>query len=234
MKNIAVFGTGVVGQVLAEKLASLGHEVMIGTRDVAHSLSRKEKDMYGRPPLSEWLAQYPDIRLGSYQEAASFGEIIVNATQGAGSIQALELGGRKNLAGKVLLDVANPLDFSRGMPPTLSVCNTDSLGEQIQQAFPELKVVKGLNTMSSFLMVDPAALTEDHHVFICGNEAGAKAEIKELLVSFGWKDHTVVDLGDISNARGTEQLLPIWIRLYGTLKTAMFNFRIVTAQAPNT
>jgi predicted dinucleotide-binding enzyme len=229
MKKIAVFGTGVVGQVLAEKLDSLDHEVMIGTRNVASSLSRREKDMYGRPPLSEWHAQHPSIRLGTYQEAASFGEIIINATQGAGSIQALEMGRKENLSGKILLDVSNPLDFSRGMPPTLSICNTDSLGEQIQRTFPELKVVKALNTMSSFLMVNPAALPEDHHVFICGNEAGAKAEVKEVLTSFGWKAHAVIDLGDISNARGTEQLLPIWIRLYGTLKTGMFNFRIVTA-----
>jgi predicted dinucleotide-binding enzyme len=189
--------------------------------------------MFGRPPLSEWHAQHPVIHLGTYREAASFGDMIINATHGDGSIQALEMGGKELLAGKVLLDVANPLDFSRGMPPALSVCNTDSLGEQIQRAFPEVKVVKGLNTMNCFLMVNPAALPEDHHVFICGNDAGAKAEVKDLLTSFGWKAKTILDLGDISNARGTEQLLPIWVRLYGTLKTGMFNFRIVTAQAPN-
>ena len=142
------------------------------------------------------------------------------------SIAALEAAGRDNLAGKVLLDIANPLDFSQGFPPSLFVSNTDSLGEQIQAAFPELKVVKSLNTMNAFLMVDPRQLADgDHTVFVSGNDAEAKKTVTGLLESFGHTD--VIDLGDISTARGTEMLLPIWMRLYGALNNPMFNFKIV-------
>jgi hypothetical protein len=137
------------------------------------------------------------------------------------------LAGEANLNGKVLIDIANPLDFSQGMPPTLTVCNTDSLGEQIQRAYPNVKVVKTLNTVNAFLMVNPGQLANaDHTMFVCGNDAAAKAQVTEWLKGwFGWKD--VIDLGDITNARGTEMLLPIWVRLWGALQSPMFNFKIV-------
>ena len=126
----------------------------------------------------------------------------------------------------MLIDIANPLDFSAGMPPTLFVKDTDSLGEQIQRAFPDAKVVKTLNTINATLMVDPAELADgDHTIFVCGDDAGAKATVTELLRSFGWKD--VIDLGDITTARGTEMLLPIWLRLMAPLGTPAFNFKIV-------
>jgi predicted dinucleotide-binding enzyme len=152
---------------------------------------------------------------------------VVNATQGAVSIDALKAAGEKNLEGKVLLDLANPLDFSKGMPPSLTVCNTDSLGEQIQRAFPRTKVVKTLNTMTALLMVDPARVGGgNHHVFVSGNDAGAKARVSGLLRQwFGWRE--VIDVGDITTARGTEMLLPIWVRLWGALGTPFFNFKIV-------
>ena len=127
--------------------------------------------------------------------------------------------------------ISNPLDFSKGFPPSLLVSNTDSLGEQLQRAFPQVKVVKGLNTLTSFLMVAPRMLPDTHHIFLCGNDAGAKQEVRALLSSFGWADGEMIDLGDITNARGTEQLLPIWVRLYGAMQNPMFNFKVVVARA---
>ncbi len=230
--KISVLGTGVVGQTISEKLNDLGHEVMIGTRNEKTLLSKGDPDSFGRPPFKDWHAKYPNIKLGTFSEAAAFSELIVNATNGAGTLQALEQAGKKNLSNKVLLDISNPLDFSRGMPPSLLVCNTDSLGEQIQRVFPETKVVKSLNTMNAFIMVNPGLLPDDHHVFLSGNDTAAKATIKDLLKSFGWKEKNIIDMGDISTARGTEQLLPIWVRLWGALQNPMFNFKIVIGEAP--
>ena len=231
--KIGVFGTGVVGQVIAEKLDSLGHDVMLGTRSAEQSLAREGNDNYGRPPLKDWMAAHTKVKLGTFAEAAAHGQFLVNATSGFGAMEALKLAGEQNLGGKAMLDISNPLDFSKGFPPSLSVCNTDSLGEQLQRAFPQLKVVKGLNTLTSFLMVAPRMLPEAHHIFLCGNDADAKAEVRKLLSTFGWADEEMIDLGDITMARGTEQLLPIWVRLYGALQTPMFNFRIVKASASN-
>lgn len=225
--KIAVFGTGIVGQVIASRLAGLGRAVTIGTRDVSKTLARTEKDVYGNPPFNEWQKQNQSVILKTYAEAAASAEIIFNCTSGQGSVDALKQAGENHLNGKVIIDIANPLDFSKGMPPTLSPGNTDSLGELIQRTFPGAKVVKTLNTMNCFLMVNPAAIAEDHHVFISGNDEEAKATGKEVLKSFGWQEKNIIDLGDITTSRGTEQLLPIWVRLYGALKTPMFNFRIV-------
>jgi predicted dinucleotide-binding enzyme len=225
--KIGVFGTSMVGQAISGKLVELGHDVMIGTRDVATTLARTEPHPYGFPPFSVWHKEHPLVKLGSFAEAAAHGEMLINATNGTGSLQALELAGEAHLNGKVLIDIANPLDFSQGMPPALSVCNTDSLGEQIQRTYPNVKVVKTLNTVTAFLMVNPAQVgNADHTLFVCGNDASAKAQVTEWLKGwFGWKD--VIDLGDITNARGTEMLLPIWVRLFGVLQTGMFNFKIV-------
>ncbi|MCB9182899.1 MAG: NAD(P)-binding domain-containing protein [Flavobacteriales bacterium] len=228
--KIGVFGTGVVGQVIAEKFESLGHDVMLGTRDAQQSLAREAKDGSGRPALKDWMAAHPKVKLGSFAEAAAHGQMLVNATSGFGALEALKLAGEKNLGSKVMLDISNPLDFSKGFPPSLSVCNTDSLGEQLQRAFPQLRVVKGLNTLTCFLMVAPRMLPGMHHIFLCGNDADAKAEVRKLLGTFGWADAEMIDLGDITNARGTEQLLPIWVRLYGKFQNPMFNFSIVRAE----
>jgi predicted dinucleotide-binding enzyme len=224
--RFGILGTGVVGKTIAARLAALGHEVMVGTRDPAETLSRTEPDTYGNPPFSAWQEEHPEVRLGTFGEAAAHGEMVVNATAGAVSLEVLEEAGEANLNGKLLIDVANPLDFSKGMPPTLSVSNTDSLGEQIQRRFPEAKVVKTLNTMNAHLMVNPAQLSAtDHTVFVCGDDAEAKAQVTELLRSFGWTD--IIDLGDITTARGTEMLLPIWVWLFGVLQKPIFNFKIV-------
>ena len=225
--KIAVFGTGVVGQTIAEKLADLGHEVAIGTRNVEQALARADKDSFGRPPFAEWHSMHPKIKVAGYAEAAAFAEMVVNATNGTGTLPALEQAGKKNLAGKILLDIANPLDFSKGMPPLLYVCNTDSLAEQIQRAHPDVRVVKSLNTMTAAIMVNPGLLPDDHTVFMNGNDAKAKQTVKQLLKSFGWKEKNILDVGDITTARGTEQLLPLWVRLYGGFKSPMFNFKVV-------
>lgn len=225
--NISVLGTGVVGQTISGKLAQSGHKVMVGTRDVGRTLAHTEPGPYGLPAFSVWQKQYPGIRLGSFADSARYGELVINATNGAGSLEALTLASASNLNGKILIDISNPLDFSQGMPPTLSICNSDSLGEQIQRAFPELKVVKTLNTVTASLMVDPRQLADgEHHIFVSGNDAKAKAQVFSWLMSwFGWKH--IIDLGDITTARGVEMYLPIWLRLWGALGTGVFNIQVV-------
>jgi predicted dinucleotide-binding enzyme len=224
--RFGILGTGVVGRTIAARLDGMGHEVMVGTRDPEETTSRTELDTYGNPPFSVWQEEHPEVRLATFSEAAAHGEIVANATSGTVSLKVLQLASETNLRGKILIDVANPLDFSQGMPPTLSVSNTDSLGEQIQRRFPEAKVVKTLHTMNAYLMVDPAQLAgTDHTVFVSGDDTEAKATVAELLRSFGWTD--IIDLGDITTARGTEMLLPIWLRLFGALQKPIFNFKIV-------
>lgn len=224
--KVGVIGTGSVGRTLAARLAELGHGVTIGTRDPAATKARTEPDAMGNPPFASWHAEHPDVPLGTFAQAAEHGEIVLNATGGSGSIDALTLAGAENLRGKVLLDIANPLDFSQGFPPFLWVKDTDSLGEQIQRAFPDARVVKSLNTMTAALMANPSQLADaDHSVFVSGNDADAKATVTALLRSLGHTD--VIDLGDITTARGSEMLMPIWLRLFGALGTPIFNFKIV-------
>lgn len=229
--KITVLGTGSVGQTFASKLTSLGHEVMIGTRDVADKMKITVKDGYGNPPFNEWYATNKNIKLGTFEEAAAFGEIILNATQGANSINALKLAYFKNLSGKILIDIANPLDFSKGMPPSLlpELSNTNSLGEEIQKTFPETKVVKTLNTMWCGLMVNPNMIGGGNHTaFISGNDADAKSKVILLMNEFGWKNNNILDLGDISSARGPESVLPVWLRIWGATQNGAFNFKIVS------
>jgi hypothetical protein len=224
--KIGILGTGMVGQTIGGRLAQLGHDVMIGTRDVAETLARTAPDGMGNPPFSAWLKQNPKVKLGTFAQAAAHGELVVNATNGFAAIDILKAAGEANLNGKTLIDISNPLDFSKGMPPTLFVKDSDSLAEQIQRAFPRANVVKTLNTMTASVMVNPGQLAGgDHTVFVSGNDAGAKAQVAELLKSFGWRD--IIDVGDITTARGTEMLLPIWLRLMGALQTPLFNFKIV-------
>jgi predicted dinucleotide-binding enzyme len=224
--RFGILGTGVVGKTIAARLDGMGHEVMVGTRNPEETKSRAETDAYGNPPFSAWQEEHPEVKLATFSEAAAHGEMVVNATSGVVSLEALELAGEDNLNGKVLVDISNPLDFSQGMPPILSVSNTDSLGEQIQRRFSEARVVKTLHTMNAYLMVDPAQLAgADHTVFVCGDDAEAKQAVTELLRSFGWTD--IVDLGDITAARGTEMLMPIWLRLFGALQKPIFNYKIV-------
>ena len=225
--KIGILGTGIVGKTIAAKLIELGHEVTLGTRDVAGKLAETAPDFYGNPPFNVWHAQYQYIKLATFTEAAAHGELVFNATNGGATLEALKSAQETNLNGKVLIDIANPLDFSHGMPPTLLVCNTDSLGEQIQRAFPLARVVKTLNTISAPVMVNPRQLAGgEHTMFVCGNDAGAKTQVNEILQDwFGWK--YVIDLGDISAARGIEMYLPLWLRLMGALGSPMINVKVV-------
>lgn len=205
-----------VGQAIGGKLVELSDEVTMGSREAGN-----EKAVAWASEAGEGAGE------GSFADAAAFGEVVVNATAGTASLEALEAAGADNLSGKVLIDVANPLDFSQGMPPTLSVSNDDSLGERIQRAFPEARVVKALNTMNAGVMVSPGSLGESTNVFVCGNDEGAKDQVVELLRTFGWGEAQVFDLGDISAARGTEMYLPLWLRMFGALGTGQFNIGIV-------
>jgi 8-hydroxy-5-deazaflavin:NADPH oxidoreductase len=224
--KIAVLGTGMVGQALAGRLAEVGHDVTVGTRNVAATLGKTTPDTMGNPPYGAWASAHPSVRLATFAEAAADAEVLVNAASGTVSMAVLVAAGTDNLAGKILIDIANPLDFSAGFPPSLFVKDTDSLGEQIQAAFPQLRVVKALNTLTAPLMVNPSALADgDHTVFVSGNDADAKKTVTGILESFGHTD--VIDLGDISTARGTEMLLPLWLRLMGALNTPMFNVKVV-------
>jgi predicted dinucleotide-binding enzyme len=211
--RIGILGTGVVGQAIGSKLIQLGHQVKMGSRTADNEKA------------TQWVkANGVRASQGTFADAAAFGEILFNCTAGMASLDALRMAGPANLKDKILIDIANPLDFSKGMPPTLAICNTDSLGEQIQRAFPDVKVVKTLNTMNCNIMVNPSLVPGEHDVFICGNDAEAKRIVTQILKEwFGWK--SVIDLGDITNARGTEMLLPIWIRLWGVFGHA--NFKIV-------
>jgi predicted dinucleotide-binding enzyme len=212
--KIGIFGSGIVGNTLATKFSALGHEVKMGSRTASNDKA------------AAWVKSAGGkASQGTFADAAGFGEILFNCTSGAVSLPALEAAGARNLAGKILVDVSNPLDFSKGMPPSLTVCNTDSTGEQIQRAFPDVKVVKALNTLTSALMVNPGALAGEHDLFICGNDDGAKGQVTAILREWlGWKN--IVDVGDITAARGTEGLMLLWIRLYGKFQTPHFNWHI--------
>jgi predicted dinucleotide-binding enzyme len=200
--RVAVLGTGTVGTRLADRLRELGHDVRVGSRDGSKGD-------------------------GTFGEVAAAAELVVNATAGAASVEALEQAGEENLSGKVLLDVANPLDFSRGMPPTLTVCNDDSLGERIQRRFPGARVVKSLNTVNNELMVKPSLLAGDHDLFVCGDDDGAKAEVVGLLESFGWPRERILDLGGIQAARAMEMYLPLWLALLQATGTPHVNVHVV-------
>ena len=215
--KIAILGTGMVGNTIATKLVQLGHEVMMGSR-TANS-----------EPGQQWLRSVNNKgRIGTFSDAAAFGEIVFDCTSGANSIAALRQAGAANLRGKILIQVGNPLDFSKGMPPSLTVCNTDSQGEQTQREFPDARVVKALNTVNCDIMVEPSRIPGDHNLIICGNDAAAKAEVTKYLSSwFGWKPANIIDLGPISASRGTEMFLALWIRLFGLFGTPHFNIHIV-------
>jgi len=225
--RMGVLGTGSVGRALSSKLAEVGHEVVMGTRDVDALMARTDTGYDRSPPFVEWLAGQPAIRVAPFAEAGPHGEMLWNATVGTGSVDALGAAGPDHLGGKVVVDVSNPLDFSRGMPPSLFVCNTDSLGEQLQRAFPQARVVKTLNTVNAGVMVDPVGLGGgDHHVFVSGDDPEAKAAVTEILTAgFGWRH--VIDLGGIASARAVEMYLPLIVTLFGVMGTSDVNIKVV-------
>jgi hypothetical protein len=212
--RIAVLGTGAVGRNVGGRLAELGHEVTLGTRDPEATRAREDYE------------EVPGAGLATFADAARDADLVVNATNGGATLAVLALAGAETLAGKVLVDLSNPLDFSRGMPPTLLVKDTDSLAEQVQRAYPDTRVVKTLNTMNNALMVHPETLAGgDHTTFVAGDDAEAKAKVSGLLAELGHRD--VLDLGDLTGARGVEMILPLWVRLMGTLGTPHFQFKVV-------
>jgi 8-hydroxy-5-deazaflavin:NADPH oxidoreductase len=212
--KIGILGTGMVGTTIGNKLVALGHEVRLGSRAA------------GNEKALAWVEQAgARASQGSFADAAAFGELVFNCTNAHASLDALHAAGAANLRGKILVDVANPLDFSKGMPPTLFVGNDDSLGERIQRAFPDVKVVKSLNTVYCEVMVEPGKLKGDSDIFVSGNDAAAKGRVSEILRGFGWK--SVVDLGDITSARGAEAWLLLWNHVYGAIGSRYFNVKLV-------
>jgi predicted dinucleotide-binding enzyme len=219
--NIAILGTGIVGNTLGSKLTQSGHQVRMGSRN-----ANNEKAVAWAQKAGAHASH------STYAEAAAFAEVVFNCTAGGGSLDALALAGASNLAGKILIDVANPLDFSKGMPPTLTVCNDDSLGERIQRAYPDTRVVKTLNTVTAAIMVEPALVPGDHNLFVCGNDAESKRQVRQWLTEWlGWSADNIVDLGDITTARGTEMYLALWIRMFAAMGSPIFNIRIVKGGA---
>jgi 8-hydroxy-5-deazaflavin:NADPH oxidoreductase len=221
--KIGIIGSGIVAQTLGSKLVELGHDVALGTRDPG-KLDDK-KSFAGS--LREWLAKVDNkAKVVSFRDAALHGELLINATHGQSSVDALALAGDDALGSKVLIDVSNELDASKGMPPRVGASQDSCLAERIQAAFPRLKVVKSLNTINCNVMVDPKAVKGgDHTVFVSGNDAPAKAAVGELLKSFGWTD--ILDLGDVSSARGPEMYMALWLRLWGATKTGALNIKVV-------
>ncbi|MEM1360825.1 MAG: NAD(P)-binding domain-containing protein [Pseudomonadota bacterium] len=212
----AVLGTGMVGHTLASKLISLGHEVRMGYREATNQKATDWADAHG-----------PNAGYGTYASVANWAERVIFAVNGAKLLETADAVTDAGVAGKTVIDVTNPLDMSQGMPPTLipDLSNTTSAGEQLQLRLPEAWVVKTLNTMNHLLMVDPGRLPGEHDVFLCGDNDDAKANAIALLTEFGW--NRPIDLGPLAAARGTEGMMPFWLRLWGTVGSADFNYRIV-------
>ena len=229
--DIGIVGSGQVAQTLAAKLLELGHSVMVSSRDTAQAKDRGDWGII--PSASAFAAAQRKLgwmaAAGGFADAAAYGEVVINATAGEHSLVALEAAGGANLAGKILIDVANPLDFSGGMPPSLLYCNTESLGERVQAAFPDARVVKSLNTVNAHVMVDPRQLSEPTAIFVAGNDQEARDWVHHELLErwFGWEQ--VLDLGDIGAARGLEMWMPLWLRLWGAAGTGAFNIRLVAS-----
>ena len=221
--KIGIIGTGVVGQTLGSKLLAEGHDVALGTRD-PNKLD--DKKMFGAT-LREWKSQTENRgKVVTFKEAAAHGELLINATSGLVSLEALKLAEADKVGPKVLLDVANELDASKGMPPRVLASQERCLAEKIQASFPNLKVVKSLNTINALVMVDPRSVGGgDHTVFVSGGDADAKGQVVALLKSFGWTD--VLDLGDLSTARGPEMYMAMWIRLWGATGSGHLNIKVV-------
>jgi 8-hydroxy-5-deazaflavin:NADPH oxidoreductase len=223
--KIAILGTGMVGQNIAASLAAKGHDVMIGTRDVAKALASTQPSPYGMPAFGIWHKDHPDIAVGNFAETASFGDIVFNATNGIISLEALNQAKAETLGDKILIDVANKLDTSRQGSNAALANNDTSLGEEIQAAFPNLRVVKTFNTMNTYVMMDPSKVKGDTSVFVNGNDADAKAQVTALLKDLGWSD--IIDIGDITASRAVEMMMPLWLKLWGVIGNTPFNFKIV-------
>jgi predicted dinucleotide-binding enzyme len=223
--EVAILGTGAVGQTLAHQLDTQGHSVAVGTRDPQATLARNGPGDGHGPSFGAWHGNHPGVTVATFADAAADADLVMNACSGAAALTALKLAGSENLSGKPLVDISVPIDFSHGQPPTLFVKDTDSLAEQIQRSFPETKVVEALNTLSASLMADSTSLTGSGTLFVAGDDASAKAKVVTLLNGFGHDD--VIDLGGLRAARGTEMLFPFWLSLATALGTTQFNLKVV-------
>lgn len=216
MKQIGILGTGAVGRTIGTRLIELGYDVKMGSRTADN------------PKAGEWAnTNSPRATQGTFADAASFGEIVFNCTKGEHSLSAVQLAGADHLANKILIDLANPLDFSNGMPPTLipSLVNTHSLGEAIQHALPDTRVVKTLNMVNCEVMVDASKCGGDATMLLAGNDAQALDESSAILNQFGWTD--LIRLGGIAHARGMEMMLPVWLSVYMSSGDGYIGFKIV-------
>lgn len=212
----AVLGTGMVGHTLATKLASLGHEVRMGARTADNEKAAK------------WAgAKGAHAAHGSFADVAVWADRVIFAVNGANIVEVAEIVGNAAVSDKTVIDVTNPLDMSKGMPPTLipQLSNTTSAGETLQKKLPDARVVKTLNTMNHEIMVDPARVPGEHDVFLCGDDEAAKKSVVSMLSEFGWTNP--IDLGPLAAARGMEGLMPFWLRMWGVVGNADFNYRIV-------
>ena len=213
--RIGILGSGGVGQALGTRLANLGHDVTLGAREAAN------------PRVVLW-AEAHDARCGTFADAAAGAELVINATAGQHSVAAVELaGGNPAFAGTVLLDVSNPIDISdSGL--RLTVVNTDSVGERLQRALPDARVVKSLNTVNGTVMVEPTLVPGHHTMFVAGDDDAAKATVTGLLREFGWPEEDILDLGGIVEARAMEMYLPLWISIMkATGGNLAFNINVV-------
>ena len=223
--KISVLGTGQVGRALAGGLAALGHEVAVGTRDPEATLARTGPDAQGTPPYARWRDDHPDVALLALADAGAHAELLVNATSGTASVDALAAAGVGERDGLVVLDVANPLVFTEdGL--ALSVANTDSLAETLQRQFPAARVVKSLNTVRASVMVDPGGVPGQHVAFVAGDDAAAKETVTALLGEIGWGAGRVVDLGGLRAARGMEMYVVLWWDMTQAVGTTELNIAI--------
>ena len=213
--QIAVLGTGAVGRTLAPRFAELGHTVVIGTRDPAATAAKEE--------YAVWQAEHPEVGLATFADASELASVVVNATNGDATLDVLAQAGE--LGGKVVIDISNGLDFSGGFPPRITFPQDDSMAEQIQRAHPAALVVKSLNTMTADVMAHPDRLSDPGTVFMSGDDPAAKGVVADLLRQLGHTD--IVDLGDVTTARGTEWLMPAWLRVMGAVGTPIFNWKVV-------
>jgi 8-hydroxy-5-deazaflavin:NADPH oxidoreductase len=223
--NITILGTGSVGQALAKKLLTLDNNITIGTRDVEATLTKTELDGFGNPPISKMLTENPKIQLRSFKDSVAGADLVILAVSGRVAIDVLASSGELP-AGMTIIDTTNPLDFSNGFPPSLFTESTTSLAEQIQEKFPHLNIVKCFNTMSNAIMINPQILDESSNIFVAGNDEKSRDLVKSLIFEMGWSVGEIVDLGDITAARGLEMIMPLWLRIFQSRGDANFNFKI--------
>jgi len=210
--KIGILGTGMAGETLGTKFVQLGHQVKMGSRTANNESAGKWAKAAG-----------PNASQGTFADAAAFGEMVLVCLKGSVFLDVAKTLSPTALAGKALVDVSNPLEFANGTM-SLSLCNTNSLGEEVQKTLPSAKVVKTLNTVNCEVMVNPAK-GGNPTMFLCGNDPDAKIKVSDLLKTLGWRD--IIDLGDITKARGTEVMMHIWMNLFGLFGNPHFGFKVV-------